>query len=57
MKKQVAIVAGMFVLAGSAAFAASDIQGALINQSNAQGAANIAIGKGNEANMGSVNVK
>ena len=31
--------------------------GLRINTSNAQGAANIAIGKGNEANMGSVTVK
>ena len=56
MKKQVVIVAGMFVLASASAFAASDIQGALINQSNAQGAANIAIGKDNTANMGSTNI-
>ena len=52
MKKQVVIVAGMFVLASASAFAASDIQGALINQSNAQGAANIAIGRSEERRVG-----
>ena len=55
-KVLVLVCIGMFLTAAMA-FAGSDIKGAVINKSDVKGAANIAIGKGNEANMGSVNIK
>lgn len=57
MKKILVLVVLSLFLITSAAFAGSDIKGAVVNESDVKGGANVAVGKDNKANMGSVNIK
>ena len=57
MKKIAGLTIGLMLVSAGAALAASDVTGAVINQSNNQGAANVAIGVGNEANLGTVGIQ
>ena len=57
MKKTICLALGILLVSGSVAFAESKVKGVVVNKSNVKGAANVAIGKGNEANMGSLGIE
>ena len=57
MKKVISVAAGLLFLSSSMAFAASNVKGVVVNKSNVKDAANVAVGLGNTANMGSIQLK
>ena len=58
MFKKIIVLVGIGIFFTVAmAFAGSDIKGAVINKSDNKGSANIAIGEGNKANMGSTDIE
>ena len=57
MFKKIVVMGISVFLTAATAFAGSDIKGAVINKSDVKGSANIAIGEGNKAKMGSVGIE
>ena len=57
MKKVIFCLISLTFILNGMAFAGSQIKGAIINKSNVKNAANIAIGKGNKASIGSIGIK
>lgn len=55
--KKALLVIGVLLISGSVAYAGSDVKGAIINKSDVKGAANVAMGQGATADMGTVKMK
>ncbi|MDP3285493.1 MAG: hypothetical protein Q8M56_13770, partial [Desulfobacterales bacterium] len=55
--KKVLLVIGVLLICVSMAYAGSDVKGAIINKSDVKNAANVAMGQGAKANMGTVALK